>query len=88
VYLHAAVEGRRDGALFRENYVRAYQPLEINGRSWRAISWTTAASAVAVVELVAAGRLRQTGFIKQEDISFNDLLSTRNGARFAELGRV
>jgi saccharopine dehydrogenase-like NADP-dependent oxidoreductase len=88
VYLHAAVEGRRDGALFRENYVRAYQPLQINGRSWRAISWTTAASAAAVVELVADGRLAQTGFIKQEDISFDDLLSTRNGARFAELGKV
>jgi len=88
VYLHAAVEGTKDGALYRKQYVRAYQPLEINGRVWRAISWTTAASAAAVVELVAAGRLPQAGFIKQEDISFDDLLSTRNGARFAELGKV
>jgi saccharopine dehydrogenase-like NADP-dependent oxidoreductase len=89
VYLHAAVEGKKDGGQsFRENYVRAYQPIEINGRSWRAISWTTAASAAAVVELVAEGRLPQTGFIKQEDISFDDLLATRNGARFAELGEV
>jgi saccharopine dehydrogenase-like NADP-dependent oxidoreductase len=88
VYLHAAVEGKKDGHSFRENYVRAYQPIDINGRSWRAISWTTAASAVAVVELVADGRLPQTGFIKQEDISFDDLLTTRNGARFAALGEV
>jgi hypothetical protein len=41
-----------------------------------------------VVEMVAEGRLPQTGFIKQEDIPFADLLATRNGARFAELGRV
>jgi saccharopine dehydrogenase-like NADP-dependent oxidoreductase len=88
VYLHAAVEGRREGLLFRQNYVRAYQPLEINGHTWRAISWTTAASAVAVVELVADGRLPQHGFIKQEDIDFADLLATKNGARFAELGKV
>ena len=88
VYLHAAVEGRTAGQLFRQNYVRAYQPLEINGRTWRAISWTTAASAVSVVELVSAGRLPGAGFLKQEDISFDDLLSTRNGARFAELGKV
>jgi saccharopine dehydrogenase-like NADP-dependent oxidoreductase len=88
VYLHAAVEGKRDGALFRENYVRAYQPLEINGRIWRAISWTTAASVAAVVELVADGRLPARGFIQQEDIAFHDLLTTRNGARFAELGRI
>jgi saccharopine dehydrogenase-like NADP-dependent oxidoreductase len=92
VYLHAAVEGRSDsssgGQPYRKQYVRAYQPLEINGRSWRAISWTTAASAAAVVELVAAGRLAQSGFIKQEDISFADLLSTKNGALFGDLGKV
>jgi saccharopine dehydrogenase-like NADP-dependent oxidoreductase len=91
VYLHAAVEGRTDtagGQLYRKQYVRAYQPLAINGRSWRAISWTTAASAAAVVELVADGRLPQTGFVKQEDISFADLLSTKNGALFGDLGKV
>jgi saccharopine dehydrogenase-like NADP-dependent oxidoreductase len=92
VYLHAAVEGRssghQGGSHYRKQYVRAYQPLEINGKMWRAISWTTAASAAAVVELVADGRLPQTGFIKQEDISFEDLLSTKNGALFADLGKV
>jgi saccharopine dehydrogenase-like NADP-dependent oxidoreductase len=92
VYLHAAVEGRssghQGGSHYRKQYVRAYQPLEINGKMWRAISWTTAASAAAVVELVADGRLPQTGFIKQEDISFDDLLSTKNGALFADLGKV
>ena len=64
VYLHAAVEGRVGGSiagLYRKQYVRAYQPLEINGRAWRAISWTTAASAAAVVELVADGRLPGPG---------------------------
>jgi saccharopine dehydrogenase-like NADP-dependent oxidoreductase len=95
VYLHAAVEGTANGVgdtaagqLTRKQYVRAYQPLEINGRLWRAISWTTAASAAAVVELVAAGKLPGSGFIQQEDIPFEALLDTRNGARFAELGKV
>jgi saccharopine dehydrogenase-like NADP-dependent oxidoreductase len=95
VYLHAAVEGTATGVgdtaagqLTRKQYVRAYQPLRINGRLWRAISWTTAASAAAVVELVAAGRLAATGFIRQEDIPLPALLDTRNGVRFAELGAV
>lgn len=88
VYLHAAVEGSVEGQSYRKQYVRAYQPLEINGRYWRAISWTTAASAAAVVELVAEGRLPQSGFIKQEDIAFSDLLSTKNGALFGDLGKV
>ena len=95
VYLYAAVEGRvlgdgdlAAGQLARKQYVRAYQPLCINGRTWRAISWTTAASAVAVVELVASGQLPAAGFISQEDIPLEALLATRNGARFAELGQV
>jgi saccharopine dehydrogenase-like NADP-dependent oxidoreductase len=95
VYLHAAVEGiatgvgdTAPGQLTRKQYVRAYQPLRLGGRDWRAISWTTAASAAAVVELVATGRLPSGGFIKQESIQLADLLSTANGARFAELGKV
>ena len=74
--------------LYRKQYVRAYQPLEINGRVWRAISWTTAASAAAVVELVADGRLPGAGFIRQEDISFDDVLSTKHGALFGTVGKV
>ena len=95
VYLYAAVEGTATGEgdtaagqLHRVQYVRAYQPLRIGNRLWRAISWTTAASAAAVVELVADGRLPQSGFVKQEDIPFTALLDTANGARFAELGQV
>ncbi|MGA9103654.1 saccharopine dehydrogenase family protein [Aeromicrobium sp.] len=82
VYLHAAVEGVKAAAPFRENYVRGYLPIEIGGRIWRAISWTTAASAVAVVELVADGRLAGSGFVKQEDIALSDLLDTRAGRLF------
>ncbi len=95
VYLYAAVEGvargegdTAPGQLTRKQYVRAYQPLVINGRTWRAISWTTAASAAAVVELVAQGQLPSRGFVQQEDIPFRAFLQTRSGARFAELGAV
>jgi len=88
VYLHAAVEGVKDGQPFRENYVRGYKPIDIGGRTWRAISWTTAASIVSVVELVADGRLPQSGFIKQEDIALADLFATTAGARFEQLGAV
>ena len=88
VYLHAAVEGIKEGHPFRENYVRGYKPIEIGNRLWRAISWTTAASIVAVVELVSEGRLPQTGLIKQEDIVLEDLFATQAGARFETLGKV
>jgi saccharopine dehydrogenase-like NADP-dependent oxidoreductase len=95
VYLHAAVEGIANGVgdtaagqLTRKQYVRAYQPIRLGGRNWRAISWTTAACAASVVELVAAGRLPSSGFIQQESIALADVLSTVNGARFSDLGKV
>jgi len=88
VFIHAAVEGVKNGHPFRENHVRAYKPLDISGRTWRAISWTTAASAVSVVELVADGTLPHSGFIKQEDITLEQLFSTQAGRHFAEQGEV
>lgn len=79
VYIHAAVEGWKGGRLSREEFVRAYYPLEIAARRWRAISWTTAASVCAVVELVSNGRLPAKGLIKQEGIPLEEFLKTRNG---------
>lgn len=88
VYIHAAVEGIKDQQRFRENFVRAYVPIMIDSKEWRAISWTTAASAVAVVELVAQGILNDHGFIRQEDIRLDDLLSTHAGSLFERHGKV
>ncbi len=80
VYVHAAVEGwDEDDTLTRKEFVRAYYPQEIAGQQWRAISWTTAASITAVVEMVSAGTLPQHGFIKQEEIALDHFLETKNG---------
>lgn len=79
VYLYVAVEGERGGRPVREQVVRVYEPREIDGQRWRAISWTTAASAVAVVELVASGTLPRRGFVRQEDIDLDAFLATPTG---------
>jgi saccharopine dehydrogenase-like NADP-dependent oxidoreductase len=83
VHLYAAVEGWRNGELSRHQYVRTWRPRTIAGRTWRAISWTTAASACAVVELIAGGELPGRGFIRQEEIPLDALLSTRSGSFLA-----
>ncbi|MEM7164073.1 MAG: saccharopine dehydrogenase C-terminal domain-containing protein [Planctomycetota bacterium] len=83
VYVHAAVEGNQKGRLFREEFVKAYYPLEIAGRMWRAISWTTAASVCAVVEMVSNGTLPQQGFLKQEDIPLEQFLQTTTGGLYS-----
>ncbi|WP_028666682.1 saccharopine dehydrogenase C-terminal domain-containing protein [Runella zeae] len=84
VYVYAVVEGWQAGSLAREEFYRAYHPREIDGQHWRAISWTTAASIAAVVEMVAAETLPQQGFIKQEEIPLEAFLATQNGAFFKE----
>ena len=86
VYVHASVEGWKnvDGKkhLAKEEFVRSYYPKTIAGKEWRAISWTTACSICAVIELVAKGKLPKKGLIKQEDIPLADFLKTKNGAYY------
>ena len=86
VYVYAAVEGwKKDRAseansgLYREEFVRSYYPKIIGKKEWRAISWTTAASVTAVVELVSNGTLPDKGFIKQEEIPLDAFLKTKAG---------
>ena len=60
VYVHVAAEGWVNGALRRKEFVRAYYPLDIAGKSRTAIAWTTSASVVAVIEMVRDGKLPQS----------------------------
>lgn len=83
VYVYAVVEGWKDKELAREEFYEAYHPITIHGKEWRAISWTTAASVAAVVEMVANGQLPQKGFIKQEEIPFETFRKTKNGGLYA-----
>ena len=82
VYVYAVVEGWKGNRLEREEFYKAYHPIEIDGQHWRAISWTTAASIASVVEMVADGVLPDKGFVRQEDILLEDFLKTQNGAFF------
>jgi saccharopine dehydrogenase-like NADP-dependent oxidoreductase len=83
VYVYAVVEGWAGSMLKREEFYRAYHPVVIHGRKWRAISWTTAASVAAVVELVASGKLQQKGFVKQEQILLDDFNQTQWGSLYS-----
>lgn len=82
VLVYAVAEGWKEERIFRNEYYRAFGPIDIDGHSWRAISWTTAASLVAVVEMVSKGKLASKGFIKQEEIDFEVLLDTTAGSLF------
>ena len=82
VYVHVSSEGTLDGRLQRREFVRAYRPLELAGGMQTAIAWTTSASAVAIIEMVRDGALPQRGFLKQEQVPFDQFLATTTGRLF------
>ena len=82
VYVHVAAEGMMNGKLSREEFVRGYKPIVIAGKQRTAISWTTASSVVAVIEMVRDGTLQNSGFLKQEDIPLPAFLNTSTGAHY------
>jgi saccharopine dehydrogenase (NAD+, L-lysine-forming) len=87
VHIHVSAEGMQGGRLNRREFVRSYFPVEIDGRTWRAIAWTTASSVCAVIEMVAAGTLPDRGFLRQEAVSLEAFFETENGGRYREHGR-
>ena len=88
VYVYAVAEGWKGEELNREEYYQAFYPINIQGKEWRAISWTTAASLAAVVEMVASGVLPQIGFVKQEDISLESFYQTANGQHYVSASLI
>lgn len=87
VHVHVSAEGTQKGRLNRREFVRSYYPVEIGGRMWRAIAWTTASSVCAVIEMVSAGVLPDKGFLRQEAVPLEKFFATGNGARYEAHGR-
>lgn len=84
VLIHVSVQGWIGGKLQTRELVTDYKPIHIDGRSYTAIAWTTAAAITAVVELVSNETLPQQGFIKQEEIPLHAFLQTGMGKLYAE----
>ncbi|GAB5448191.1 saccharopine dehydrogenase family protein [Gymnodinialimonas sp.] len=83
VYVHAAAEGMIAGQLQRREFVRGYRPVDVAGKRRTAISWTTAGSVVAIIEMVRDGALPKKGFLKQEEIDLEAFLATATGGLYA-----
>jgi len=73
-----------DGVTRREqiNLKRAIPATMLFGRLWPAIELTTAAGVCAMVDLHHRGKLRQTGFVKQEECDFGQFNSTLFGLAY------
>lgn len=85
VVVFVTVTGTRDGRLMQETFARRIENGSINGRPRSAIQLTTAGSICAVLDLLGAGNLPQSGFVRQEEIVLAAFLQNRFGKVFSGL---
>jgi saccharopine dehydrogenase-like NADP-dependent oxidoreductase len=83
VIVFVTVAGWREGRLVQETYARKVYSAVVGGEVRSAIQITTASSLVAMLDLLAQGKLPQQGFVRQEDVALKDFLANRFGAVYA-----
>jgi saccharopine dehydrogenase-like NADP-dependent oxidoreductase len=86
VIVFVTVSGQRDGQLVQETYANKIYAAPIGGRVRSAIQITTAGGICAVLDMLSAGDLPQSGLIKQEDIALQRFLANRFGRCYASAG--
>jgi saccharopine dehydrogenase-like NADP-dependent oxidoreductase len=83
VIVFVTVSGRNNDQLVQETYANKIYSRDVDGRTLSAIQITTAAAISTVLDLLANGRLPQSGFVRQEDIPLKVFLENRFGQVFA-----
>jgi saccharopine dehydrogenase-like NADP-dependent oxidoreductase len=83
VIIFVTVAGWREGRLVQETYARKVYSAPVAGEIRSAIQITTASSLAAMLDLLAQGRLPQSGFVRQEDVTLTEFLANRFGAVYA-----
>jgi saccharopine dehydrogenase-like NADP-dependent oxidoreductase len=85
VVIFCAVTGWKGGQFIELSDARKIYPQTIAGQSASAIQITTAAAVCAALDLHLAGKLPHSGFVKQEDVDYDDFIHNRFG-RYYESG--
>jgi saccharopine dehydrogenase-like NADP-dependent oxidoreductase len=83
VIVFVTVSGLRSGQLVQETYANKIYAAPLGGRVRSAIQITTAGGICAVLDMLSAGHLPQSGLIKQEEIALQPFLANRFGRCYA-----
>ena len=83
VIVFVTVSGLRGGELMQETYANKIYSAPWGGHMRSAIQITTAGGICAVLDMLAAGHLPQSGLIRQEDIALQPFLANRFGRCYA-----
>jgi saccharopine dehydrogenase-like NADP-dependent oxidoreductase len=82
VVTFCTVSGWRQGNLVQISDARKIYSDDQSHERWSAIQLTTAAGLCAVVDLHCEGILPDCGFVKQEDVNFEQFIENRFGRRY------
>ncbi|HEX3603770.1 MAG TPA: saccharopine dehydrogenase family protein [Steroidobacteraceae bacterium] len=83
VIVFVTVSGMRAGQLMQETYANKIYAAPMGGRVRSAIQITTAGGICAVLDMLSAGELPQSGLIRQEEIGLKAFLANRFGKAYA-----
>jgi saccharopine dehydrogenase-like NADP-dependent oxidoreductase len=83
VIVFVTVSGLRGGQLMQETYANKIYAAPLGGSVRSAIQITTASGICAVLDMLSAGELPQSGLIRQEDIALKPFLANRFGKNYA-----
>lgn len=73
------LSGIKNGQLVQESYANKVYNKNINDKLWSAIQITTASGICGVLDLMAESKLPTQGFVRQEDVLFDDFINNRFG---------
>lgn len=80
VLIFVTVTGYNDGKLIQTSWTKKIYNQEKYGGTWSAIQLTTAAGICSMVDLHRTKKIPQVGFIKQEEVNFDDFMNTPFGS--------
>lgn len=83
VLVYVSVTGTQDDQFIEESYVKKFYPKRIGGHLWSAIQLTTASGICAIMDLVFNNPKQYRGLIRQEQFSYEDLISNPFGEYYA-----
>ncbi len=84
IVIFCTVTGWKNGHLQQISDARKIYPINFHGEIWSAIQLTTSASLCAVLDMYLNGKISQTGFLKQEEISLDEFLANRFGRYYLD----
>ncbi len=82
VLIFCSVTGMKNGKLKEITDVRKIYNKTIDNQKLSSIQITTATALCAVLDLYVSGKLKKSGFVKQEDIDIDNFLSNKFGKEY------